>query len=243
MRVSVALAYYYGGDYIREQIESVLCQLKDEDELIVSVDAAEEDAMSYLTGLSCQDHRVHLIEGPKAGVVKNFEYAILHCNGDIIFLADQDDIWMEDKVETIKKYFEITSLQAILHNATLVDENGDSMGEDLFSLRHSNKGLLKNFIRNSYVGCCMAFRRELVPLICPIPDHMYMHDYWIGTIAEVSGGVGLIKRPLIKYRRHSANVTQMEHGTWQEMVKKRFNILRCMPLLLIRKNRFDAEIE
>lgn len=243
MKVSVALAYYHGGEYIKEQLESILCQIGGEDEVILSVDGALDEEMSYLLEVSARDRRVHLIEGPGQGVVKNFEYAILHCSGDLIFLSDQDDIWMEDKVETMIKYFEKnTSLKAILHNALLVDENGDPMGGDLFGLRHSNKGLLKNFIKNSYVGCCMAFRKELIPLICPIPRRMYMHDYWIGTIAELEGGVGLIKRPLIKYRRHSKNVTQMEHGTWREMIKKRCNILFCLPLILIRKNRLDEEI-
>lgn len=244
MKVSVALAYYNGGEYIKEQLLSILCQLGEDDEVIISVDGAEDGSMDYLTKAAGKDRRIHLIEGPGEGVVKNFEYAILHCNGDIIFLSDQDDIWMENKVETILKFFEKTSVKAILHNASLVNEHGELLGSDMFSLRHSNKGLLKNFIQNSYVGCCMAFRRELVKEICPIPKPMYMHDYWIGTVAERNGGVGLVRQPLIKYRRHSANVTQMEHGTCKEMIIKRINILRCLlPLLIRKKNGFNDEIK
>ena len=228
MRISVALAYYNGGQYIKEQLDSIRKQLGENDEVIISVDAADDGSLEYLNSVAREDRRLHILEGPGLGVVKNFEYAIMHCTKDVIFLADQDDIWTDDKVRTVMHYFKKTDVKAILHNAELVDENGDSLGKNMFVLRKSNKGILHNLIRNSYVGCCMAFRRELLPLICPIPDEMYMHDYWIGTIAELNGGVGLIRRPLLKYRRHGANVTQMEHGRLKEMVKKRINMLKCL---------------
>ncbi len=240
MRVSVALAYYNGGQYIDEQLSSILCQLEADDEVMVSVDEASDGSLEYLTDIAHKDKRVHLLKGPGQGVVKNFEYAILHCTGDIIFLADQDDIWMDDKVKLLKKYFRKNpEIKAILHNAEIVDSDAVPSGKDLFSMRHSRPGLLKNFIKNSYTGCCMAFRSELIPLISPIPDRMYMHDYWIGTVAEVSGKVGLVRRPLIKYRRHESNVTQMEHGNWSEMIKKRMNILVCLAILGARKAKCE----
>ena len=77
----------------------------------------------------------------------------------------------------------------------------------------------------------MAFRKELVQVICPIPKEMYMHDYWIGTAAEYMGKVCLLEQPLIGYRRHSSNVTQMTHGSIGFMVKKRIDIIRCLGLL------------
>ena len=65
--------------------------------------------------------------------------------------------------------------------------------QKVFCFKES-KPVFKNLIKNSYVGCCMAFRKELIPVICPIPKEMYMHDYWIGTAADYMGQVCFLKR-------------------------------------------------
>lgn len=232
MKISVAMAYYNGGTYIKEQMESILSQIREEDEVIVSVDGADDGSKPLLLKMADADSRIHIIKGPGKGVVRNFENAIRHCKGDIIYLSDQDDIWRPDKVEKVNKVFLNPEVKAVLHDAEIINENAQLTGEEnLFVLRNSRAGILKNLIKNSYVGCCMAFRRELVPVICPIPKEMYMHDYWIGTAAEYMGRVFFLKEPLIGYRRHSSNVTDMTHGSIGFMLKKRLDMLRCLRLL------------
>lgn len=232
MKISVAMAYYNGGTYIEEQMESILSQLGNQDEVIVSVDGASDGSEPILLNMAKKDCRIQVIKGPGKGVVKNFENAIRHCTGDIIYLSDQDDIWKPDKVKKVNAVFDNLEVKAILHDAEIIDENGKATGaESLFALRKSKPGILKNLIKNSYVGCCMAFRKELIPVICPIPKEMYMHDYWIGTAAEYMGQVCFLKDKLIGYRRHSSNVTQMTHGSIGFMVKKRIDIIRCLGLL------------
>lgn len=232
MKISVAMAYYNGGAYIEEQMESILSQLGAKDEVIVSVDGASDGSEPLLLKMAGIDKRIHVIKGPGKGVVKNFENAIRHCAGEIIYLSDQDDIWKPDKVEKVNAAFLNPEVKAVLHNAEIVNENGVPTGEEsLFAIRGSRPGILKNILKNSYVGCCMAFRKELVPVICPIPKEMYMHDYWIGTAAEYMGKVCCLEEPLIGYRRHSSNVTQMTHGSLRFMIKKRVDIIRCLGLL------------
>ena len=232
MKISVAMAYYNGGMYIEEQMDTILTQLSEQDEVIVSVDGASDGSKSLLLKMVEEDKRIHVIKGPGKGVVKNFENAIRHCSGDIIYLSDQDDIWKPDKVKKVNAAFDNLEVKAILHDAEIIDENGKATrAESLFALRKSKPGILKNLIKNSYVGCCMAFRKELIPVICPIPKEMYMHDYWIGTAAEYMGQVCFLKDKLIGYRRHSSNVTQMTHGSIGFMVKKRIDIIRCLGLL------------
>ena len=204
MKISVAMAYYNGGMYIEEQMDTILTQLGEQD----------------------------VIKGPGKGVVKNFENAIRHCSGEIIYLSDQDDIWKPDKVKKVNEAFLNPKVKAVLHDAQIVDECGNPTGaEGLFANRGSRKGILKNLVKNSYVGCCMAFRRELIPVICPIPKEMYMHE------------VCFIKEPLIDYRRHSSNVTQMTHGSMSFMIKKRIDIVRCLGLLKRRVKEAGEEIE
>lgn len=232
MKISVAIAYYNGGEYIEEQLNSILLQLSPEDEVILSVDGASDGSDTLLEAWAQKDGRIHLLQGPGKGVVRNFEEAISHCSGDIIFLSDQDDIWKESKVKKVLKAFRDPEIMAVLHNGELMDGKGQYLGgKTLFELRNSRSGLFKNLMKNSYIGCCMAFRRELLPVILPIPEEMYMHDYWIGTAAELCGKVGLLKEPLIGYRRHDSNVTQMSHGSIGFMLKKRIDILKCLRLL------------
>lgn len=240
MKISVAMAYYNGGKYIDEQLSTILMQLGEEDEVIVSVDAASDGSEEILAAWAQRDSRIRILQGPGKGVVKNFEYAISQCAGEVIFLSDQDDRWKKDKVRKVLEAFERSGASAVLHNGILIDENGQTLGDTtLFDLRNSRAGLIKNFLKNSYVGCCMAFRKELLPVILPVPETMYMHDYWIGMASEFCGGVAIIKEPLIGYRRHGDNVTDLTHGSVMYMLKKRGNILRCLCILKkrIKHNR------
>lgn len=233
MKISVALAYYDGAEYIEEQLTSILSQLSDRDEVILSVDRAFDGSMDMLRGFEEQDKRIFITNGPSKGVVKNFEHAIKMCSGDIIFLSDQDDVWLPDKVKTVRKAFRDKEVMAVLHDAKIVDEHLNEVEPSFFKLRGSGTGFFKNLWKNSYIGCCMAFRREMTEYILPIPEDMYMHDYWIGATAECMGRVELIDEPLILYRRHSANVTDMKHGSLFFMLEKRWNML----LLLLKWKR------
>ena len=101
MKNSVVIAYYNGKEYIKEQAESILGQLGAEDELIISVDSDQDGSGELLREMAENDGRLKLIRGPGQGVVKNFQNGLLHCTGDLVFLADQDDVWLPQKVEKV----------------------------------------------------------------------------------------------------------------------------------------------
>ena len=124
MKISVAMAYYNGGTYIEEQMDSILSQLGEKDEVIVSVDGASDGSKPLLLKMAEVDSRIHIVKGPGKGVVRNFENAIRHCNGDIIYLSDQDDIWKPDKVEKVNYAFSNPEVKAVLHDAEIVDDKG-----------------------------------------------------------------------------------------------------------------------
>ena len=246
MKISVALAYYNGGKYIEKQVRSILSQLGEEDELVISIDDASDGSMELLETLADQDGRIRLTDGPGKGVVKNFEHAITACSGDIIFLSDQDDIWKKNKVERVMNAFRDNDVDVILHNAELMDgEEVIQCGATVFDYRGSRAGLVKNLMKNSYMGCCMAFRSRIKDVILPIPEEMYMHDYWIGTAGEKMGGTGLLKECLIQYRRHGDNVTDLTHGSLSFMIRKRISILKCLRILdrRIKKAKVPVKTE
>ena len=222
--ISVCMASYNGEKYIAEQINSILANLSAADELIISDDGSVDGTIDMIQRFSDRDSRVLLISGPGKGVIKNFENAISHAKGELIFLSDQDDVWDADKVKMVKKCFDDPGVNVVLHNAAIVDSNRNDIGMTFFDFRHSKKGMLRNLIKNSYIGCCMAFRRELVPVITPIPGNIEMHDWWIGLIGEMTQGTCLLDSTLIDYRRHDNNVSKMYHHPLKKMIRNRMII-------------------
>ncbi len=225
MTVSVAMATYNGVRYIAHQLDSVLCQLEAEDELIVSDDGSTDGTRELLEAYASRDSRIKVIDGPRAGAIANFENALVACKGDILFLCDQDDEWDTGKYATVKQVFETTDTVLVMHDARLVDGDGTVIGESFFATRDTKTGLLKNLWKNSYIGCCMAFSKRLLPYVLPFAKGIPMHDQWIGLQAERHGNVVLIDRPLMSYRRHGNNVTGETHGSVTSMIKGRLGMI------------------
>lgn len=226
MVISVAMAVYNGEKYVNEQLDSILMQLDKEDEVCISVDPSTDDSYRMLMERSEQDPRIKVGMGLGLGVKKNFEQAIKMCSGDIIFLSDQDDVWKEDKVIRVLESFADGEALLVLHDATVVNEDMSRvMMESFFAYRECKPGILNNVMKNSYIGCCMAFRKELVPSILPIPESVPMHDQWFGLVAEKKGKVVFLPKQLVKYRRHSNNTTDLTHSDMGNMLKWRTQIL------------------
>lgn len=207
MKISVALAAYHGEKYIEAQLESILSQLPSDGELIISDDDPGGETQKIINSFAARDSRVVYLEGSGAGVTANFENALRHCSGDVIFLSDQDDVWLPGKVEAVMK--EISAGAAlVLHDAHVTDGELNVTEESFFAVHGSRSGFVRNLIRNSFVGCCMAFKKELLEAALPFPEKLPMHDWWLALIAMKHGlRVTLLPEPLIYWRRHGENVT------------------------------------
>ena len=106
LKISVAMASYNGEKYIKEQIRSILENLDEHAELVISDDGSTDETVAIVKEMARNDKRVKLIFGPGKGIKKNFEYAIANCTGEYIFLSDQDDIWAKNKVKVVMQTFE-----------------------------------------------------------------------------------------------------------------------------------------
>lgn len=207
MKISVALAAYKGEKYITGQIESILSQLGEDDEIVVSDDYPEGKTKDAVLSLASKDNRIRYVEGEGKGVVKNFENALRNCSGDVIFLSDQDDVWLPDKVECVMNEIH-NGASLVLHDASLTDADLNITDESFFSSHGSNASLTRNLIKNSFVGCCMAFTKELMHETLPFPKELPMHDWWIALVAlKKNRKTVLLGKSLILWRRHGNNVT------------------------------------
>lgn len=216
------MATYNGEKYIREQIDSILKQLDREDEIIVSDDHSTDTTIAILK--SYGDKRIKIYSNNNSsGVVGNFENALQRATGEVIFLADQDDVWMPNKVALCLEA--LKSHDLVLHDATIWD--GESIIEESFFLQHrSCIGYMKTLVRNSYIGCCMAFNSRVKDKVLPFPKNLAIHDMYIGLCAERGMKTALIHEPLICYRRHGANVsTTSSESTLSKYAQLKYRLI------------------
>jgi glycosyltransferase involved in cell wall biosynthesis len=206
MKISVCLASYNGEKYIAEQIESILCQLEETDELIISDDSSTDRTLSIIE--SFNDSRIKLFPDNKFyNPVYNFENALKRTTGEVIVLSDQDDIWLANKLSVIRQCFQKkpSEIYTIVLDGQIIDEHGSVIRESIFEVMRSGKGIIKNLYKNSYMGCCMVFSRELLKVLLPFPKKIPMHDSWIGLLSEFYGVVEFVPEKTIQYRRHQEN--------------------------------------
>lgn len=204
MKISVCMATYNGSAYLKSQLLSIVSQLTDDDELIISDDSSTDNTLSIISDINFKNIIV-LADNAFRSPVRNFENALQHVTGDIVFLSDQDDIWKENKVSIMIQCLERCDL--VVSDAEIIDGDGRVIAPSFYEIRGSGPGLIKNIYKNSYLGCCMAFNRKILEKALPFPENIPMHDIWIGVIAELYGVTCFSKEKLISYRRHASNAS------------------------------------
>ena len=210
LSVSVAMTTFNGERYVAQQIRSIVSQLGVEDELIIADDGSTDNTPQILKQFAAKDHRIKILKNKGIGIVKNFEKAISACTNDLIFLSDQDDVWVPHKVKVIKEVFrQEEDVTLIMSDLVVVDQDLKTVNESYLKLRGCSTGILRNIARNGYVGCALAFRSELKEMILPFPKGIPMHDQWIGIVAEMFGKSKMVEDKLLLYRRYGDNVTSL----------------------------------
>lgn len=209
--ISVCIATYNGERYLKEQIDSILKQLGSKDEIIISDDGSTDQTISIIEGYQKNNVKIKLVEGPRQGVIANFNNAISLSKGKIIFLADQDDVWLPDKVEKIRFFFdEHPSIDLVISDLSIVNEKLEVLEPSYFRFKKVKKGLFSNIIKNNFIGAGMAFRSDLKTVALPIPSNVPMHDMWLGLIASSNSRSGFLEENLTLYRRHENNVSEIK---------------------------------
>lgn len=234
MKISVCMATYNGERFIHEQLESILGQLDNEDEVVIVDDASTDSTVRSAEAF--HDKRVRIIRQDRnRGVLQTFEHALKEAAGDIIFLADQDDVWRSDKVSTIKRLFsERPDLSLVLSDSSVVDSHGQITAKTRFSSGRFHPGALQNFIRNRYLGCAMAFRRSILTYCLPFPADIPMHDMWIGIVNQFVGKTAFIDEPLMSYRRHDNNISPAKHAPLLQMIRWRWALAKNLAVFYVR---------
>ena len=227
IRASVAMAVYNGERYINEQIDSILERMGPRDELVISYDRSTDATRSIIDGYAARDSRVRVVEHENPGGAQaNFTNAVMNCRGQYIFLADQDDVWIGDKVELVVKCFEETGADLVVHDGCMADPDLNPQPKTIFERFGTCDSPIRNIIKCTYWGCCMAFRAQVREYVCPFPTkHKVGHDLWLGVLVGFHGRIARLPECLMMHRLHGDNVSTDKRRPLPQIAKHRAALL------------------
>lgn len=232
MKISIALCTYNGEKFLSKQLESFLKQSRLPDELIICDDLSKDATIEIIEDFAKNSpFEVKLFRNEKnLGSTKNFEKAISLCTGDIIFLSDQDDIWLPEKIAKIEEIFlENAEVGLIFSNAEIIDEKDQTLHQNLLSLTFGKEERDRDFFeilvrQNVITGATLAFRSKFRKDFIPIPNDLVMiHDGWISLVIASKAKVYLLDENLIKYRKHENQQIGVVYKTGNENRQEEFS--------------------
>ncbi|MGJ0625164.1 glycosyltransferase [Xenorhabdus bovienii] len=235
------MATYNGEKYIKAQLKSILTQINNEDEIIISDDGSSDRTCQIIEEIN--DSRIKLFVHNRAWlpensetiyrVAQNFEYAISLSKGELIFLSDQDDIWLPNRIESTFEHFN-KGADLVVCDCEIVDKDGSILHASYFNIVNPSSNIIRTLYKSSFHGCCVAFKNDLIKYIIPFPKSSLGHDTWIGIISSYYGKISFDTNILIKYQRHENTVTQCGFKSKRSLYKKIIYRITLLKYFLLR---------
>ncbi len=225
MKICITLATYNGEKYLAQMLDSLVAQTKQAD-VIIAVDDGSKDSTyeileRYKDKLPLEITKFEKNRGHRASFSTALEKASkLLADDDLIFLADQDDIWLPNKLEVMSQKIDDNSM--IFGDAEIIDGDGvvtdSSWRKKACIVEHlSQQALLTGY--TSVTGCMVAFKARLLKTVLPIPQDVPVHDQWITLCATAENGYRAIADKVIQYRIHGNNAIGEGNKTWSEKLQ------------------------
>lgn len=214
--ISVCIPTYNGEKYIREQLETILCQLNEDDEVVISDDGSKDSTIRIIESIN--DSRIRLLkENSFHSPIFNMENALKNARGDFIFMSDQDDIWLPNKVSIMQSV--LKDYTCVVSDCIVINSKKEILRDSMLDGNYYVSPM-KNILRNRYMGCTMAFRKELLEYALPFPKHIDMHDSWLGNVSNFFFTTKIIPDKLILYRRHENNASQTSEKSTRPIITR-----------------------
>lgn len=220
-KISIAMATYNGEAYLKEQLYSFVSQTQLPDEVVASDDNSTDRTVEILRAFKKEaPFEVKIIEKDEnVGYKKNFERALQHVTGDLIFMSDQDDVWFKHKIERIIHHSEqYPNSQVFINDTELTDGNLNPSGiTKIDQIKVMGMGT-----STMVMGTCTAIKKSFLSLILPIPGNYNAgHDDWIHDFGKIFDIRKIIPETLQYYRIHGSNISTSVVNT-----PKKINFIR-----------------
>ncbi len=212
--ISLAVTTYNGETYLQELLDSLSSQEIENMEILVCDDCSTDGSWDILKKHAEKDKRFRIYRNEgNLGFVKNFEKVLSLCTGDFIALADQDDIWKENKIKTL---IDRMGDRALIHSdADVIDETGNVISAswtDALYKSESPDMQARLLMYNNLTGCTCLINSKIKEKMLPFPEGIPYHDWWMGLISMRNGGIKYIPDVLMSYRIHKNNVIGKNQG-------------------------------
>lgn len=241
MKISLVMAIYNGEKYIIEQLESILKQTVQIDEAILIDDCSTDNSYplvrQFIDGYQLVNWKIIKNEY-NLGYRKNFKKGLEMITGDIIFLADQDDRWHQNKVEVMLKYMN-SDVLTMASSFCFMNQDGENFEVKKIKGRSNNNLLfqdvhdvltkidLESLLEMNFAqGCTMVLKKDIVDEYLKVTNGMLPHDWELNIISSIYQGCYYLDIPLIDYRIHNNNTIGMDEiieGDVIEEKKSRIN--------------------
>lgn len=223
-KLDICLAMYNGAEWLEDFLWSIKRQSHLNWRLIVSDDGSTDESMNILRDFFCHDTDRLLVVNRKnigLGIVANFQDALLASSAEYIFLADQDDVWLPEKLKEL--FIQIKTLEGEQKSAALVfsdmlvvDENLKTISDSWWRYCKASPQWafsLKNLLcQNVAPGCSIVINRSLIEVALPAPACALMHDWWLMLVCSITGVIGYCPGKTLLYRRHTKAATYSDLG-------------------------------
>lgn len=257
--VDVLLATCNGEKFVKEQINSILNQTYKNINLIISDDKSDDNTKEILKDFAQKDSRIKLnLQETRLGVVNNFEFLLKQVKSPLYMLADQDDVWLPEKIEKSVEKLKKENSDFVFGDLEVVDENLNTIYSSFGDFMLLNQKIHKyidsyklNYLYNCVTGCTILGKKEFLDKIIPIPNisKYLIHDHWISLMMSIYGKVSYIPEKYIKYRQHGNNqvgTNKISHKfTKLEQVRELFIDVKLgvFSTYVENNNRFPEEIQ
>ncbi|HQV06252.1 MAG TPA: glycosyltransferase, partial [Chitinophagaceae bacterium] len=218
--ISIVLCTCNGEKYLVEQMNSLIHQTYPFLELIIVDDASTDSTYDILQSYRAKDKRIKIFRNEKnLGFNKNFEKAIGLASGEWISLADQDDVWVLEKLEIMSK--NIDKNVSLIHCSSSKFQHDNIQQQKHYSRYQKFYGndRRKIYLINSIEGHAMLMHRNVLQKAFPLPENIYF-DWWIGFHAALQGTVVWDKNVLVKRRIHDKNSSLLQIKKLQKEKKQ-----------------------
>ncbi|MDQ0968500.1 glycosyltransferase involved in cell wall biosynthesis [Flavobacterium sp. W4I14] len=228
--VSIALCTYNGEKYLAKQLDSIFTQTYPNLEVIVVDDCSTDNTLNILSAYQKLNSNLQLIlNDQNLGFNQNFKKALSLCTADYIAIADQDDIWLNDKISQSIQH--IGDNVMLYHDSEYIDENGQSLRKSTSSHHRFVSGkCAQNLIYyNCISGHACLIKRDLLKLTPPF-DHSLYYDWWLAYTAACTGKINFITDKLVKHRKHDESSTKNDKTDPKSLRIKHLNLFRSHSL-------------
>lgn len=243
-KIDILMATYNGEKYLAEQLDSIINQTYHNWNLLIRDDNSTDKTLEIIQNYHKKDKRIKILKDNKGnlGIVRNFEELLKSSESEFIMFSDQDDIWVENKLDMYLKMIEkIKNKGFMIHSdAILFDKNKSNILKDTFiSKKAINKGLENVFFNYFVQGATILISKEIKNFILPFPKEVYLHDRYIHLISELFFERIFVNKALIYYRQHGDNQIGAKN-TIRELLLKRYFDERDRQLIKIIYNKYGS---